>query len=337
MMEDTQKTTTEMIRCPHCKKEIPQELQFCPFCMQRLDRPEIIEPTKAKKRKNKSIFIVAVVVIIILLVSLFFAFWLRSNKETAGEAPVVGNTNAETFSQKLGNNEEGKESYISEKQNTGSTEKENTSTDSAVQTPTPESNTTNKSENRDNDKKTDTPATDTKTNTIAVTQYATKESSTPSHAPKNGVTVAEMAGRWNAANENLGLWNYNLSDYSSSESSDTCTITKTFNNCGANINFTFRKELDSFTLKTSNIQNLNTMYQICRISLCAVAGENYNDTEFSKFLSDSSTAEKVGASTINSGIFGGYRCKITINEETYSDSMGLSYKRYSCTLSAEKI
>lgn len=49
----------DVVHCPHCGKELPPEMQFCPYCMERIDEPAAVSadelrPTRQWKNPNKT-------------------------------------------------------------------------------------------------------------------------------------------------------------------------------------------------------------------------------------------------------------------------------------------
>ncbi|MDO4155067.1 MAG: zinc ribbon domain-containing protein [Clostridia bacterium] len=49
----------DILHCPHCGKELPPEMQFCPYCMERITEPAAVSadelrPTKQWKKPNKT-------------------------------------------------------------------------------------------------------------------------------------------------------------------------------------------------------------------------------------------------------------------------------------------
>ena len=49
----------DILHCPHCGKELPPEMQFCPYCMERITEPAAVSadelrPTRQWKKPNKT-------------------------------------------------------------------------------------------------------------------------------------------------------------------------------------------------------------------------------------------------------------------------------------------
>ena len=57
-------------KCSHCGKELPEELQFCPYCMERTTEPiKATVPADKKKLNKKSIIIIIVAIVLFLLLA----------------------------------------------------------------------------------------------------------------------------------------------------------------------------------------------------------------------------------------------------------------------------
>lgn len=72
-----------MINCPHCKKEIPEQLLFCPFCMERLNSPKTVTPQADKRKRFPIILPVLLLCTVILAIGVYF---LTQNKNVP---PVI--------------------------------------------------------------------------------------------------------------------------------------------------------------------------------------------------------------------------------------------------------
>lgn len=69
----------DVVKCPHCGKELPGEAKFCPYCMQRLDEPVAVKLPREKHKPNiKSILISAAAVVAVLSLSLSAVFYFRN-------------------------------------------------------------------------------------------------------------------------------------------------------------------------------------------------------------------------------------------------------------------
>ena len=339
MINNNNGTEPVAFTCPYCKKELPEELSFCPYCMERIKKAAVITPPQ--KKKNKIIIPLIALFISILIITLMclmgIIFAINSNRQANSPAQTTENTTGTI-------NETGnikKEETLTENEKTpvkvnGTVnESNNQSSDTIPYTKqneketanTPTSQATTKSNKINNRTTAPEPA---KVTQAPVTVATTKES-------VNTITVEQMAGRWNKANAGLNIYNFQLSGYTSQNHGDSCTISQSFNNSGVNMNFTFNKNLDSYTLKGDNVANLNSMYQICRVSLKAVAGNKYNDSSFYDFVSSDNWKETSSNTQTKTGNFAGYNCKLTLIAHENTDQWGLTYTRYSFTLTATKI
>ena len=88
----------DVVKCPHCGKELPGEAKFCPYCMQRLDEPVAVKLPHEKKKPNiKAILISAAAVVAVISLALSTVFYFRNkvgvNKP---ESNTVGKTDSET-------------------------------------------------------------------------------------------------------------------------------------------------------------------------------------------------------------------------------------------------
>ena len=59
----------EMKQCPCCNKEIPQESNFCLFCMTKFIEEETLEPVTIKRRK-KGFFVLSAIAAVLMIVGL---------------------------------------------------------------------------------------------------------------------------------------------------------------------------------------------------------------------------------------------------------------------------
>lgn len=57
--------------CPHCGKELPEELQFCPYCMHKLIKEKTIEIPRNRKYYNKITFTIVIIIILLTFASYF--------------------------------------------------------------------------------------------------------------------------------------------------------------------------------------------------------------------------------------------------------------------------
>lgn len=79
---------TNVKNCPHCGKELPSELQFCPYCMNRLVDSQVV--LDERKRTDKKILIAAAFLAAAVAVSIFFEFRYFFNSRTVlDKAPAA--------------------------------------------------------------------------------------------------------------------------------------------------------------------------------------------------------------------------------------------------------
>lgn len=64
-------------QCPYCKEWIPEELTFCPYCMNKLTEKKKLMPGKAKW--NKKVLVTVVVFVCIALLTVYI--WTLKNTE----------------------------------------------------------------------------------------------------------------------------------------------------------------------------------------------------------------------------------------------------------------
>lgn len=349
MTESTCNTLPKPSYCPHCGKNLPEESQFCPYCMKRTKEATVVQLPEEKKR-NKKLIVISVVILLFAIILLLLIFSAKSNSENNNK--TTNSSYTETYDDTTSNGADDGITVIDGNNvniiidNNGNTDippnetglNNSNQSESFATTPSKNNNITNKTVNNQN--KPQTTSTNSFNNSANITQPETQTADVtpPSDTDTdNGVTVSQMVGRWNAANSNLDIHNFHLSGYSSLDYGNSCSISQQFSNSGTDMNFTFNKNLDSYTLNVNDIANLNIMYQICRISLAAVAGEAYSDSTFYDFISSSSPKNQNTDTEIKTGVFAGYRCTVTLVTHTNIDQWGLTYTRYSCTLTATKI
>lgn len=57
--------------CPHCGKELPQEMQFCPYCMEKLITETVIGDTPVRRRRRWWLWLIIVLLLWLLLCGLW--------------------------------------------------------------------------------------------------------------------------------------------------------------------------------------------------------------------------------------------------------------------------
>ena len=290
------------VKCPYCNKDLPVEIDFCPYCMERLSPAKNISPPNTPKQKNKK-FVTVAILLMIVVVSLGITVFLSKNKADKNEA--LPQTDKAHTNQAI----------------------TPTSKTTASETQIRETDTTNKPV------ASDTNATDT-TEGKAVTK-TDKSTSQSSDAPPKTVE-ADIINRWNSANNSLYIYNFVLDNYTFRQEKEQFCVSQRFNNSGAIINFNVKNDLEEYTLDIDNIENLSIMNQLCRISFATIAGNQYSDTEFYNFISDDSWEQPSENQEVKSGVFGGYNCSVVLTEITEPGAGGLDYKCYTCSLTVKK-
>lgn len=89
--------------CPHCGKELPQEMQFCPYCMEKLIAETVIGDTPIRHRRRWWLWLIIALLLWLLLCGLWlWRPWQSSpaKKETAASvgASTTTTTAASTAS-----------------------------------------------------------------------------------------------------------------------------------------------------------------------------------------------------------------------------------------------
>ena len=56
----------DTIKCSHCGKDLPKEANFCPYCMERINQPNVVMlPQEKKKTNKKAILIIATAIVLV--------------------------------------------------------------------------------------------------------------------------------------------------------------------------------------------------------------------------------------------------------------------------------
>lgn len=315
------------INCPYCNKDLPEEIDFCPYCMERLKQPKSIMLPTPNNIGNKKILI-SLVALVLISISLYLAYSISQRPKNSTLSKT--NTNQEVMSSGKNQNADNTESLMSF--TNLATSNIGVETDTYKTSPATSNNSVIPNIEKNNTEiKTSNTQQSSSTNENITTLPPTEKTTS-----RINVDATEIIRRWNTANNNLNLYNFPLDNYTLNESDSFITISQHFNNTGAKIDFKVNKSFEEYTLKIDNISNLNTMYQIARISLCTVAGNNYSDTEFYDFISDNSWKSISETEFIKSGIYSGYTCKVILTEITEQSGGGLNYDYYACYLTVKK-
>lgn len=92
--------TSEMKRCPHCKKEIPAEMHYCMHCMTRLDEASPQVPYRIQRRWLLPLCcVVAIVLVGVGVWFLFLRDGSRGGAPTSGDSPSAATTTAPSSSE----------------------------------------------------------------------------------------------------------------------------------------------------------------------------------------------------------------------------------------------
>lgn len=165
----------DVVKCPHCGKELPIEAKFCPYCMQRLDEPVAVQLPREKKKLNiKAIFISAAAVVAVISLALSAVFYFR-NKDgiSPPESKITdeheSNTNEASTSDFTHNDDSNLANGFVNVQNENSTSSpDNSGGGSSVNGNTPvNTGTTAATEN--NSREPDTTKTGSENNTVGTT------------------------------------------------------------------------------------------------------------------------------------------------------------------------
>lgn len=327
------------VKCPHCNKDLPEEIDFCPYCMERLTPTKIISlPTQ--KAKTKKTILVATVLLMLTICGAVIGVSLKNEADKSTELPKSNNTytNKTTTAKSdllVTDTQNPKANTTNEPSSSKETKTHTIASENSDTTITTSATTITSSATRTENYAIaiNTSATQNKKTTTVITTSATQ-----SNSSVNDKTIeAEIVSRWNNANNNLYIYNFTLNDYTFKQEKGQICISQRFNNNGAKIDFKVKDNLEDYTLKIDNITNLNIMYQLCRISLATIAQNQYSDTEFYDFVSDDSWETLSENETIKNGVFFGYKCTLVLTEVTQSGTGGLDYTYYTCLLSVKKV
>lgn len=293
------------VKCPHCNKDLPAEIDFCPYCMERLTSIKNISPPTTQGTQKKKPIIAALVLLILAISFVITGVLLKSTSDKNQKAPQSNRTYTNQTTAPKNNTQ------VSDTQN-------------------PKADTSYKPSFSE----------ETTTDTIASKDSATKSnnSTTQSSSSAEHITIeTEIVNRWNNANNDLYIYNFILNNYTFKQEKEQICISQRFSNSGAKIDFRVKDDFEEYTLKIDNITNLSVMYQLCRISLSTIALNQYSDTEFYDFISDNSWETVYENKETKSGIFFGYNCNVVLTELNEPGAGGLDYTYYTCILSVKKV
>ena len=285
------------VKCPYCSKDLPAEIDFCPYCMERLTPARELTLLSTHRNKKKAPTI-ALILIVFVICFAIVGVSLKNNIDKSNNSQNKDFANNTTEAPKITN------TNISE-------------------TPAKEPETSK------------TPVSSTET-TVHTTQTNSPVTESPNSATQTNIE-ADIVSRWNRANNDLYIYNFILNDYTVKQGKEQLCISQSFNNSGAYIDFNVKNDLQSYTLKIDKITNLNTMYQLCRVSFLTVAQEKYSDTEFSNFISDDNWKIDSAKEEIKTGVLDGYACKVILTQINEPGSGGLDYTYYTCLLTVDKV
>ena len=320
------------IKCPHCNKDLPEEIDFCPYCMERLSPTKSISLPTQKAKTKKSV-LVATILLILIIGSAITGVLFKNKADKNTELPKSNNTY--TSKTTTAKNNLSVTDTQSPKENTTNEPgfSEEATTDATASENSAIAINTSTTQNKKPTTVITTSATQSGNSTTTITTSATQSNNSVNHK----TIEAEIVNRWNTANNNLYIHNFTLNNYTFKQEKGQICISQRFNNNGAKIDFKVKDNLEDYTLKIDNITNLNIMYQLCRISLATIAQNQYSDTEFYDFVSDDSWETLSENKTTKNGIFFGYNCKLVLTEVTQPGAGGLDYTYYTCLLSVKRV
>lgn len=83
--------------CPHCGKELPQEMQFCPYCMEKLITETVIGDTPIRRRRRWLWLVVLLLLLLLLLCGLWLMWkWRHPPTPKKEDAAILGGNSATT-------------------------------------------------------------------------------------------------------------------------------------------------------------------------------------------------------------------------------------------------
>lgn len=87
-------------QCPYCKEWIPEELSFCPYCMNRLTGKK--KPGMELKNRNGKLLVVAVLLIVLGLMAVLVWDFIGKEKKAAVSEKNTGTENREPYADYMG-------------------------------------------------------------------------------------------------------------------------------------------------------------------------------------------------------------------------------------------
>lgn len=95
-----------MKNCPFCKKQLPDEMQFCPYCMSKFVQETSIQPTvtlQPKKSNKKLIIIISILFILLIIagVAVFLFIGGKDDKPISESTTAPSSTTAETTTESV--------------------------------------------------------------------------------------------------------------------------------------------------------------------------------------------------------------------------------------------
>lgn len=73
------------INCPHCNNDLPEEIDFCPYCMERLTPTQSISPPP-KKSKGKRFILAVIPLLILAICSAIVGVSLKNDSDKSAKA-----------------------------------------------------------------------------------------------------------------------------------------------------------------------------------------------------------------------------------------------------------
>lgn len=84
--------------CPHCGKELPEEMQFCPYCMEKFVKETPVSAPTQKPRRRWWLWLIVVAVVLLLGLLAWFLWPTDTSIDTDTNTPTATDTDTETNS-----------------------------------------------------------------------------------------------------------------------------------------------------------------------------------------------------------------------------------------------